>query len=261
MTTDKIYRCDNRGGPDYNGTDAGYFIPVAVGHINLDQPTVTYGNGLCFKNITFSYSQSGTGNDVGDVTITIDTESPDALLCSDWFFFGTTELYHVDTFYFSGKHTVTFTGISDNAKADIIENGVRIYMFCDGYVDTFISAYNSLLAFVGGLGTDPTIPIWGSHVPEYMEKANVDFLRELMGMELEVRQTQEYEYDSNLIQSGDFIAITRLDGVDPIIIYGSGTHAGHSVMAIRDENNELYIIESPDGWYWPRHGIQKNKWD
>jgi len=42
-------------------------------------------------------------------------------------------------------------------------------------------------------------------------------------------------------------------------MYGSGTHAGHSVMALRFDG-ELYIIESQDGWYWPRKGIQRNKW-
>lgn len=91
METEKIYKCDSRGF-DLNHTDAGYFIPVEVGRVNLNQQSITYGDGLCFKNITFSYAQSGNGNDVGDVTITVDTESPDALLCSDWFFFATTEL-------------------------------------------------------------------------------------------------------------------------------------------------------------------------
>jgi hypothetical protein len=51
----------------------------------------------------------------------------------------------------------------------------------------------------------------------------------------------------------------RLDGIDPMIMYGSGSHTGHSVMALRMEG-ELYIVESQDGWYWPREGIQKNKW-
>lgn len=51
----------------------------------------------------------------------------------------------------------------------------------------------------------------------------------------------------------------RLDGVDPIIMYGSGTHAGHSTMALRMDG-KLYIVESQDGWYWPKHGIQKNEW-
>ena len=35
----------------------------------------------------------------------------------------------------------------------------------------------------------------------------------------------------------------RLDGVDPMIMYGAGTHAGHSTMALRFDG-ELYIVES-----------------
>lgn len=57
-----------------------------------------------------------------------------------------------------------------------------MYMFCAGYVDTFVSALNTVLAFAGGLGTDPDVPIFGSHVPEYMEKANLEFLKGLMGL-------------------------------------------------------------------------------
>jgi hypothetical protein len=51
----------------------------------------------------------------------------------------------------------------------------------------------------------------------------------------------------------------RLDGLDPLIMYGTGGHVGHTVMALRIEG-ELYIVESQDGWYWPNSGIQKNKW-
>lgn len=35
----------------------------------------------------------------------------------------------------------------------------------------------------------------------------------------------------------------RLDGLDPIIMYGSGSHAGHSTMALRFDG-DLYIVES-----------------
>ena len=141
---------------------------------------------------------------------------------------------------------------------DIMTNGIQIYMFCDGYIDTFMSAFHFIEAFVGGLGTNPYLPIIGSHVPEYMENANVKFLKDSMGYTMETRNVTSYEYDESNIQSGDFLAIMRLDGVDPIIMYGSGTHAGHSVMALRFDDG-LYIIESQDGWYWPRHGIQRNK--
>lgn len=52
-----------------------------------------------------------------------------------------------------------------------------------------------------------------------------------------------YEYDEELIESGDFFSIMRLDGLDPIIMYASGSHAGHSAMALRMEG-QLYIVES-----------------
>jgi hypothetical protein len=61
-----------------------------------------------------------------------------------------------------------------------------------------------------------------------------------------------------LIQSGDYFAVLRLDGLDPIIMYGTGSHSGHTVMAQRFDG-ELYIIESQDAWYWPIQRIQRNK--
>jgi len=42
-------------------------------------------------------------------------------------------------------------------------------------------------------------------------------------------------------------------------MYGSGTHAGHSTMALRFDG-ELYIVESQDAWYWPKKNIQRTKW-
>ena len=51
----------------------------------------------------------------------------------------------------------------------------------------------------------------------------------------------------------------RLDGLDPIIMYGTGSHIGHSTMALRFDG-ELYVVESQDAWYWPTHGLQRTKW-
>lgn len=42
-------------------------------------------------------------------------------------------------------------------------------------------------------------------------------------------------------------------------MYGSGSHIGHSTMALRFDG-ELYIVESQDAWYWPVHNIQRNKY-
>ena len=64
-----------------------------------------------------------------------------------------------------------------------------------------------------------------------------------MGVALEERAIQEYNYDESNIGSGDFFSIMRLDGLDPIIMLASGSHAGHSVMALRMDG-VLYIVES-----------------
>lgn len=116
-------------------------------------------------------------------------------------------------------------------------------MFCDGYVDTFIAVYKTILAFVGGLSTNPNLPVIGSHVPEYMERENVIFLKETMNYQLVKRAVPVVEIDESVIQSGDFFAIMRLDGLDPLIMYGTGSHAGHSTMALRFDG-ELYVVES-----------------
>lgn len=48
--------------------------------------------------------------------------------------------------------------------------------------------------------------------------------------------------------------IFRLDGLDPLIMIGTGSRMGHCVMALWFEEKgkrELYIVESQDSWYWP----------
>lgn len=116
--------------------------------------------------------------------MSVDAQKPKKLLCKDWFFIGNTELYHVEVLFKRGKHEITFTNIDTNALKDIKLGGFKIYMFCDGFIDTFISAFKTVLMFVGGLGDDPNARIMNSHVPEYMVKENLQFLKDAMGYEL-----------------------------------------------------------------------------
>jgi hypothetical protein len=117
--------------------------------------------------------------------------------------------------------------------------------------------FNTLKLFIGGLGLNPKYPIIGSHVPEYMQQANRHFINEVFGWELEEREIQEVELDESLVHDGDFFAITRLDGLDEIIMWGTGSHIGHSTMALWIDG-ELHIVESQDAWYWPKKHIQRN---
>jgi hypothetical protein len=89
-----------------------------------------------------------------------------------------------------------------------------------------------------------------------MEKANVEFLEWAMRYNLDKRTTVKVDIDEDLIHAGDYFAVMRLDGLDPIVMYGTGSHSGHSVVAMR-EHGHLYIVESQSGWYWPTDRIQK----
>ena len=60
---------------------------------------------------------------------------------------------------------------------------------------------------------------------------------------MEPRAIKEVHVDEDLIQSGDFFVIIRLDGLDPIVMWGTGSYAGHTVMALRFDG-DLYIVES-----------------
>jgi len=148
---------------------------------------------------------------------------------------------------------------TQDAKTDTHFGGIKAFGFCDGVKESIESIWNFAKAFVGGISDHPYIPYIGTHVPHYMEQANVDFLAQSMGLELEERETKKVEIDPDLIGSGDFFSILRLDGLDPIIMYGTGSHVGHSTMALRFDG-ELYVVESQDAWYWPTHGLQRTKW-
>ena len=93
------------------------------------------------------------------------------------------------------------------------------------------------------MGLHGSIPLFQPKIPEYMEKANVEFLKWGMNYELVPRKVSKIDFDETQVKSGDFFAVTRLDGTDQIIMFGTGSHSGHSVMAQRFDG-ELYIIES-----------------
>jgi len=70
------------------------------------------------------------------------------------------------------------------AQADVGFGGIKAFAFCENVVQDIESLFTTLKAFVGGITDHPKWPIIGTHVPPYMEKANVDFIRETIGLEL-----------------------------------------------------------------------------
>ena len=65
--------------------------------------------------------------------------------------------------------------------------GIKAFSFCHSIVKEVESLWNFVKSFVGGLTPNPDLPYIGSHVPPYMEKATLDFLKDSMGYVMEER--------------------------------------------------------------------------
>lgn len=72
-----------------------------------------------------------------------------------------------------------------------------------------------------------------------------------MGYSLERRDIREVEIDESIVHDGDMIGIIRLDGLSPMIMYGTGARFTHCTTLIWIEG-ELNVIESQGSEYWPK---------
>jgi len=75
---------------------------------------------------------------------------------------------------------------------------------------------------------------------------------------MEPRKVNFVDIDESYFNSGDFLGILRLDGLDPIQVFGTGAHTGHTTIMMRDQEGDLFVMESTDkSAYWPNPNIQK----
>ena len=130
------------------------------------------------------------------------------------------------------------------SQEDAESNGINAFVFCEDVVDSLTAVWNTLKMFIEIDRGNESTGLVGSPVPQYMVDANLQFLKDTMQLEMTERTTQKVEIDPDLIQSGDFLGVLRLDGLVSIIMYGTGARIGHNVMALRMEDDELYIVES-----------------
>lgn len=129
----------------------------------------------------------------------VTTDKPKSHLCSDTVLFANTEITHFEVFYFKGQHKLTFEMTTPEAQADVGFGGIKAFGFCEGIVAEIESLWNFAKCFIGGLSDHPKWPIIGTHVPPYMEKANLEFLAQSMDLHLTERATQRVDIDPDLV--------------------------------------------------------------
>jgi hypothetical protein len=249
------YKCNIRKNID--STNFYYFMPAMRGILHNQNQNITF-EGTCFQKIYITYNYFSNSN---QLEVNINTSSKKSFLCKESLFIGTSNLHSIKILFLTGNQTVRFN-VQQNDLDEIRVNGIRVFSFCQGFWTSFRSFLKTLTLFLGGLSTNPNLPVIGSHVPKYMEEANIKFLEEFINFPQVPRtfKGKVLPLNKTEIKTGDYLAIHRYDGLDPLIMFGTGSHTGHSAVAAWIDN-ELYVLESQDGWYWPKHGIQRNKWE
>lgn len=237
-------------------------IPEFVGSARADAaaPALRW-NVSSYRTPCYSWTAArigaleGPAADDGTYSATLTLETPEPTggpLCGDWYAMLTTTGWHVERLGGrAGAHTVRWEGLSASEADELRQDGVRLFHFQEDARHLVSATFETLLLFVGVL-TQP--------VDSGTAARNAAFLRDYVGIDMRPRAGEAArtrvpaEAD---VQSGDYFCIVRLDGLDPLIMWGTGSYCGHSVMALRF-GGELYIVESQTkSNYWPTNFVQR----
>jgi hypothetical protein len=257
LSDNDVNSCEKRKDPEK--PDYYYFLPMLKA--NMKQQ----GDSFDFASQCFEHNKITLEKFTKEETVIIlNSNKGKHLLCSDEYWLSTSNIHHIKSIFIHGEHKIILKNLTDDDMDEIKINGIKLFGFCQGFFTFLNSFFMSLKLYLGGLGLNPSslIPILRPGVPEYMEKANLEFLGKFANFKPASRGAwgkKILEIDEKEIKTGDFIAIYRLDGLDPLIMLGTGSRLGHSAVACWIDG-ELYVLESQDGWYWPKKGIQRNKW-
>ena len=225
------------------------FIPSYMGSVkagerlSLTAPTV--GPAPCrTTSVTAESTPSGHARLVFTATGTRQTN------CSDFWGITTVGHIHLETVAAAGSKTVLWDvleKLSPLEQQDIAAEGFRVFHFSVSEEEAMASVFETVQLFL-----EPEIL---PGVTRAAAQRNIKFLRDYMPGGLgphfgEERLIKDVVPDASAVKDGDLFCILRLDGLDPLINWGTGGNCGHNVMALTVDG-ELCIVESQSkGAYW-----------
>lgn len=215
---------------NYNFNDIKNIIPSYIGSIKPNYKyNFTYYGNLDWTSPCFRTNNSTLKIDILNkiIIITINSQNPESLFCSDWYFITTKESYHIKAIIFHGHNNLIINNLKDNEINDAIINGLHIFHFSDGLLGTLIDVFHAYKIF--------SEIFYIKDVKKFLEtNMNISFIP---------RPIKSFYVNENDIMNGDLFIKTTLCGTNSLIMYGTGSRGGHMCVALWFDN-ELYITES-----------------
>jgi hypothetical protein len=150
---------------------------------------------------------------------------------------------HLEMVPYSSTTEIIMKGLTEMDRIDIIKNGIRPYMFCMGIEKEITSLLNTINLFTEMPEAFKVDPKHEFREDKTVVAKNIEFLKEYMNFEYEVRDTVSIDLDINLYESGDVIMFDSLYGLGSIIKVGTGSRATHCMMVL-DFDGKKWMVES-----------------
>ena len=243
--------------PYHKTAEPFYFFPVLRAKLKDLGEKYAFPS-RCFKRNIVAYKEISKDK----ITLTLQNFNKTETFCSELFIFHTSNHNFFQFVAFQGEHSIVLKRINQDDKDEIKVNGIKLYSFCNGFVNSIKSLLKSVKSFYGGIGIDPKAknPKFRPSISKDQEKANLRILELFNHYTPERRKNTLINIDKNNIKNGDILVVSRMNGMDPTIMIGSGGRVAHCCVCSWIDG-ELYVIEAQEASYWPKSGIQRNKWD
>lgn len=131
------------------------FAPVNTGTVFFGQTISTEGN--CFEKIDMTLERGETPD---KAKLMVAGSGRRSTLCSDFFLFGNTEIFHPQLIDLGGHYVIELNMPGEDAQIDLEKRGLETYLFCEAFQDELLSVFTTAKAFVGGLGLHGKIPLF-----------------------------------------------------------------------------------------------------
>lgn len=168
----------------------------------------------CFNSVTVEYTLI-SDKSVKLVFTPSDRKQGTAKNCKDVYTIASTYNYHTITLGEPNKqHHWTLRHMKSSHMAAIKSTGMRIFKTCDKFANILPDILLTVGLFAGGLGVDPDVPIFGSKPTWWMDLLNPIFVKQATGYQWKRRHNTFIDLGVEEVHPGDFLIITRMDGLD-----------------------------------------------
>ena len=239
---------DQRAGETASTRDATYcpdsgsfdLVPLSVANLSAGQASTSWGGDGCFARVSAVATWAPAS---GGVSVELTGATPAGLLCGDVYLLATSFglSLPVEISALAPTATLLLSAWEGDAAADVALNGIAIGLLPCGIAGSIASALATVNIFS---------PLSGN-VSDLIA-SNSAFLngRKVWNGPGGAGPLAPFQkvtpVDKAAIRSGDYLAILRFDGLDPMIAFGTGFGAtGHSAVALW-KGAELFVVEATD---------------